>query len=193
MMVGEKISFGKGTTMAKSRFFRLVFSGVLLVVISGCSYPISKGLRQEAAKDVTFAKVLASTTSYHGNIVIWGGVVIEAVKRAEGTDLFLWETPPDFLERPKGREFAEGMFIARSRQLLDPETYAAGLKVTVGGEIIGEELGKWDTMPYVYPVVRIKELYLWKPGPSGYKWSWGNTPYYWPEQFSPDIKYKPLR
>ncbi len=179
--------------MAKDWFFRLVFSGVLLVVISGCSYPISKGLRQEAAKDVTFAKVLASPPSYHGNIVIWGGVIIETVKRAEGTDLFMWETPTDFGERPKGREFAEGMFIARSRQLLDPDTYTAGLKVTVGGEIIGEELGKWDTMPYVYPVVRIKELYLWKPEPSGYKWSWGNTPYYGPEQFSPDIKSKPLR
>jgi len=179
--------------MANSRFFTLFFSGSLLVVMSGCSYPISEGLRQEAAKDLTFAKVLTSPPAYHGNMVIWGGVIIKVVKQGEETKLFLWETPLEFGERPKGREFAEGMFIAKSPQHLDPETYAAGRKVTVGGEIIGEELEKWDTLPYVYPVVMIKELYLWEPEPSGYKWSWGNTPYYWPDAFSPDIKYKPLR
>jgi len=179
--------------MLKNRLLEFI-SSVLLIVMSSCYYPISPGIRQKTESDLTFSKVLSTPPSYHGTVVIWGGVIIKVVTQPEETRLYLWETPLEFGERPKGKEFAEGMFIARSPQNLDPRIYAEGRKITVAGEIIGEELERSDTVPYVYPVVMVKELYLWKTeAPTGYKWSWGNTPYYWPEAYSPDIPYSPVR
>jgi outer membrane lipoprotein len=179
--------------MRHCKLLGIIFSGFFLIVLFACSYPISRGLRQEAAEDLTFSKVLANPTAYHGKIIIWGGVIIKNVDQAEGSDLLLWETPLEFGERPKGREFSEGKFIARSRKKLDPQDYATDRKVTVAGEIIGEELGKSDSISYVYPLVKLREIYLWKTEPAMYKWNWGNIPYYWPHEFSPDQEYKPTR
>lgn len=160
----------------------------LLVLIAGCSYPISKGLRQEAAKDITFARVLAKPAAYHGTIVIWGGIIVETVKGADGTDLVVSETPLDFNGKPRDFEFAEGRFIAKSSLRLDPDLYAEGRKVVLGGEIVAEQLGTLNNEPYLYPVVKIRELHLWEK--RGLQWDWWNIPYRWP-RVSPEGDHHP--
>ncbi len=162
------------------------FLGFLFtVLLSSCSSPISGEVRKEADENFNFARVLENPTAYHGTVVIWGGLILKMVSNSGGSSLFLMETPLDLMGKPKGKEFSEGCFIAQTQELLDPKIYSEGLRVRITGEIIGEKLGKFRETPYVYPVVKAREIRLWKEEPA-IKWDWGKTPFYVPDEFSPD-------
>ena len=154
-------------------------------MISGCASPISSEARKEANGNLEFTKVLENPSSFHGVVVIWGGVIIKAVNRRGESSLFIQETPLNFRGRPKGRGSSQGLFIARSPEFLDPQTYISGRRVTVAGEIIGEKLGKFKEAPYVYPIIKIREIHPWEKEPS-IKWDWGRLPFYTPDEFNPE-------
>jgi outer membrane lipoprotein len=138
------------------RFFVLV---LFVAVVSGCSYPISQQLRQEARKDLTFPMVLKNPPNYIGSIVLWGGSIIETVTLTEGSEIFVLQTPLDYMEVPEGSRYSQGRFIAKSSSFLDPEIYKNGRRITLAGEITGKETRPLDKSQYTYPVVAIKELF----------------------------------
>jgi outer membrane lipoprotein len=180
-----------------TRFFVLV---LFVAAVSGCSYtyPISKQWRQEARKDLTFSMVLKDPTAYTGSIVLWGGSIIETVAVTEGSEIFVLQTPLDQMELPEASRYSQGRFIAKSSSFLDPEIYKNGRRITLAGEIIGKETRPIGKSQYTYPVVAVKQLYLWKisttyvyPYPyygwyfgPGWGWGWGWDWYgpapYWP-------------
>jgi outer membrane lipoprotein len=145
-----------------------------LILIFGCAYPISKAVRQEAREGPTFSMVLQDPTAYVGSIVLWGGRIIETIPQSEGSEIIVLETPLDYLEEPEAAKYSRGRFIAKSSKLLDPEIYKKGRKITLAGEIVGKEKRPLGKAQYTYPVVMIKELYLWKK-----KRVYAYPPYYW--------------
>ena len=157
---------------------------VLAVAVSGCSYPISRQLRAEVTRDVTFPMVLTSPSAYVGDIVLWGGSIIKTVVTREGTDIFVLDNPLDYWEEPEADRYSRGRFIAKSSKFLDPEVYRKGRRITLAGEVLGGETLSLDQADYTYPVVAIKQLHLWKKVryypyyPYSY-WGWG-APYYGP-------------
>jgi len=184
--------------MVHPRVPRFLLFGLFLLMISGCAYPISKELRQEAGKDLTFPMVLQDPTAHIGSIVLWGGRIIETIPQPEGSEIIVLETPLDYLEEPEAAKYSQGRFIAKSSKLLDPEIYKNGKKITLAGEIIGKETRPLGKAKYTYPVVSIKEIHLWKrqrryvypapyfgwsaPYPWPYDWDWYGRygPYPWP-------------
>jgi outer membrane lipoprotein len=172
--------------MKQNLYPTLLCIALMYFAITGCAGPISREVRKEADENLEFRKVLENPPAFHGLVIIWGGVIIETVGRAGGSELYLWETPLDLAGKPKGREYAEGEFIAKTNEFLDSELYTRGRKVTVAGEIVGEEPGTYQGSPYVFPVVKIKEVHLWKKEVPSVQWDWGETPYYWPDEHSPD-------
>jgi outer membrane lipoprotein len=174
-----------GVKMANPKSPKLLLFGLFLLMISGCAYPISKELRQEATKDLTFSIVLQDPTAYIGSIVLWGGRIIETIPQTEGSEILVLETPLDYLEEPEADKYSQGRFIGKSSKLLDPEIYKKGKKITLAGEIIGKETRPLGKARYTYPVVMIKELYLWKKEqayiyPPPYYWYGPYGPYPWP-------------
>ena len=104
--------------MAYCRFPKLLLFGLFLFVISGCAYPISKELRQEASKEPTFPMVLQNPTAYSGSIVIWGGKIIEAHNVTGGSEIIVLETPLDYQEMPESEKYSQGRFIAKAQHFL---------------------------------------------------------------------------
>jgi outer membrane lipoprotein len=158
----------------------LLFCALTVSLLAGCTYPISQELREEARPGLTFSMVLKDPTVNIGSIVIWGGRIIENQTGPEGTDLTILDMPLSNWERPENEEQSRGRFIARSAKFLDPELYRRGRKVTVAGEIVGKETKKLGSLNYTYPVVKVKEIHLWKrkkiyayPPPDYYWWNWG--------------------
>jgi len=182
--------------MRHPRLLRPALVFLAAALLSGCAYPISRQLRQEARKDLTFPMVLKDPTAYAGAIVLWGGYIIQTVTLAGGSEIMVLQTPLDYLDMPEEPISSQGRFIAKSANFLDPEIYKNGRKITLAGGIMGKESRPLDQSQYTYPVVAIKELYLWqktKPyvypypyndwyyGP-GWRWGWewyGLGPY-WP-------------
>jgi len=175
----------------------LIF-GLLLLLISGCAYPISKELRQEVRKDLTFSMVLQDPTAYVGSIVLWGGKIIETRNVKDGSEILVLEIPLDYQEMPESEKYSEGRFIVKSSAFLDPEIYKKGKKITVAGEIIGKETEPLGKTKYTYPVILIKQIHLWRRirlyrysppyywyGPSyrDYDWDWYGPYGPWPYEY----------
>ncbi len=167
----------------RSRRLKICFV-FLSMVLFGCSYPISKEVRQEARKDLTFSQVLQNPAAYKGSTVIWGGSIIQTINRADGTDILVLETPLERQQRPESERYSQGRFIVKSRNFLDPEIYKNGRKITVAGDIVGQDSRPLGQVRYNYPVVEAKELYLWNPEtyanyPPPYGGWYGWAPPFW--------------
>jgi len=180
--------------MARSRSLNFFLSGLLLLFLSGCAYPISKGLRQEAKESPTFAMILQNPAAYTGTIVIWGGNIIQTMNAKGGTEILVLETPLDYEEGPEARRYSQGRFIAKTSKYLDPEVYKPGRRITVAGEVTSKEVKPLGKTQYTYPVVIIKQIHLWRKhrgyaypypyywyGPGW--WWWGPLPYDWPDEW----------
>ncbi len=158
----------------------LLFGAVLA---ASCT-PIAPEIRRQVDESLTYQTVQQNPDQFIGKTVIWGGVVVQAVNRANGTDLIVRQTELDFEEKPKDLDRSAGRFIVRSPGFLDPAIYQAGREVTVGGEIAGREVQNVGGIQYSYPVIKAKQIHLWeRPLPvSPYYYPY---PYYWDPFWGP--------
>ncbi|MEJ2690189.1 MAG: Slp family lipoprotein [Deltaproteobacteria bacterium] len=94
--------------MKSSKVLNFLGCTFLLVTIIGCTSPISRTLRQEAASGVTFPMVFQNPDAYQGDTVIWGGSIIRTVNTKEGSRICILETSLNMRDRPKAVETSEG-------------------------------------------------------------------------------------
>jgi outer membrane lipoprotein len=155
-----------------------IFVLLLFIFLSGC-LPISKQLRAQADKTLTFQQVLKNPEAYKDKIVIWGGEVVETINQNDGTTLIIvLQRPLDWTEEPEFRR-SEGRFIILVEGYIDPYVFRRGRRITVAGEILGKKVMRLGELEYPYPHLLSKQIYLWGeyyyyPYPYPYPY-----PYYW--------------
>ena len=166
---------------------------LLLWLPVGCVHVISKDLRTQTSPLITFKLVSKDPEAYKGRTVVWGGEIIETTNQKDGSTLIeVFQRPLGLKDDPKLTAASEGRFLIRSDKYLDPYIYRKGRKITVGGEILGEEIKPLGKMDYHYPVVLSKQTYLWDESyyyhlyPYSYYYDpwwahsyWGWQPYGW--------------
>lgn len=160
-------------------------------ILFSCAHVISKDVRAGAVKDASFSAIKGDIEKYKGRTVIWGGFIVKTRNTDEGTWLEIVQTPINGYGHILQTDESEGRFLAVHKGHLDTLIYERGRLVTVAGEVAGIREATIDEMKYVYPVVEIKEIYLWKEDViysaypvSYYPWwwydPWWNYPYIWP-------------
>jgi len=146
---------------------------------------ISKNVRAEVDPTLSFRQVLQDPDAFRGKTVLWGGEIVQTTNQKDGSTLI------EILERHLGRQGepdetspSEGRFQVLSEEYMDPYVYRRGRKITVAGEILGEKIKPLGEMDYRYPLISIKQIYLWPvyyyvPSPYYYydPW-WGPYPWY---------------
>lgn len=157
----------------------LALGGILLLlVLAGCAQVISPQLRNTASLDIPFGEVLRNPDRYTGKIFIWSGTVLHTQNTPEGTMLKVLQKPSDYWGRPRNVDWSEGRFLALDRRYLDPAIYAEGRAVTVAGELAGTRVQRLGEIDYAYPLLSVKELYLWpKEVPAPYYYYYPYDPY----------------
>jgi outer membrane lipoprotein len=168
-------------TIARDTPWRLFPFALLVLLLSSCAYPISREWRGEAQPGLTFSTVFNNPDAYIGSIVIWGGVITETYNRPEETDITVLETPLGYREKPEAEEYSRGRFIVRSQTFMDPAIYRPGRKITVAGEVIGKKKKALGGIEYTYPLLKAKEIHLWRHEypPEYYYWGWYGPGPYW--------------
>ena len=175
---------------------RVKFPGCCIILISilfivGCAPVISKPLRDQVDKNLTFRDVVKDPEAHKGSMVVWAGVIIEAKNTQEGTLIEILQKPADFLGAPEEADRTEGRFLALYNTYLDIAVYAKGREVTVGGKVQGKRIMPLGEIQYTYPLVVAKEIYLWPdtskerlaPYYYPYPWWWYDPfwrPWYYP-------------
>jgi len=144
----------------KMKSWQLIFSALLLV---GCAPVISKELRGQVAKELTFQEVRKDPEAYVGKIILWSGVIVKSINLKEGTLIEVLQKPADRRGRPRDVDESEGRFLALYSGYLDVAIYSQGKEVTIAGEIKGKKVLPLGEIEYSYPLVSIKEIHLWRP------------------------------
>jgi outer membrane lipoprotein len=141
---------------------RLLIFGMALVFLSGCVHGISRGVRQEVDREITFAALIKEPTAYQARVVLLGGVIVKTVNKKEGTLLEVYQTRLDREGRPIDTDRSEGRFLALYQGFLDSEIYKAGRQVTIAGTVQGEKVQPLGEIEYRYPYLLVKEIHLWE-------------------------------
>lgn len=163
-----------------------------ILIIAGCAPVISKDIRDQVARDLSFKEVLQDPDAYRGKLVLWGGVIIKAENQKEGTLIEVLQKPTDREGRPKHIDRSDGRFLALYDGFLDAAIYAREREVTIAGEIKEKRVLPLGDIQYAYPLILVRQLHLWPaerkerlypyPHPYGpYPWWWYHPyPYrYW--------------
>jgi len=158
----------------------LLIFGLLFILFQGC-LPISKQLRAQADRTLSFQQVSQNPEAYKGKIVIWGGEIIETINQKDGTTLIVvLQRPVDWMEEPDLRR-SEGRFILLVEGYVDPYVFRRGRRITIAGEIVGRKAMRLGELEYPYPLVRSKQIYLWgEYYYYPYPYPWGYYGYYGP-------------
>ena len=134
---------------------------VLLLSLASCAPVISKQIRDQVKPDLTLREVLKDPEHYKGQMVILSGVIIETKNTKEGTLLTVLQRPAGFRGKPKDVDESEGRFLALDSRYLDPTIFEKDRAVTIAGEVQEKRTLRLGETDYVYPLIDIKEVYLW--------------------------------
>ncbi len=138
-----------------------VLGAFVLLGTVGCRYPIARQYREAARMGLTVPMVQADAAAYKGDIVIWGGKILDIANHEGATEVTVLSSPLDSGEEPLSDAHSDGRFIALTDRFLDPEVYARGRRVTLAGQVTGMEQRPVGETKYAYPVVDIKQIYVW--------------------------------
>jgi len=141
---------------------KIVLTFLLIFTFVSCAV-MPKELREEGGeKKITLKMVKGDFETYQGRKVMWGGKIIRCENKREGTLFEVLQLPLDVEGRPKEVDESEGRFLALYDGFLDCAIYCSKREITVVGEVRDLQKGKLGEMEYVYPVIRVKRIHLWK-------------------------------
>ncbi|RZB33107.1 MAG: outer membrane lipoprotein [Desulfobacteraceae bacterium Eth-SRB2] len=170
---------------------RKVFCAIIIpaCIFIGCAPVISKGLRREISRDITFKKIIEDPDTCIGKTVLISGIILGSKNTKEGTLIEILQKPADMEGRPKDVDESDGRFLALYNGYLDTVIYSRGREAAIAGEIKGKRVLPLDEIEYTYPLISIKEIHLFKPQkekyyaypyPHWYYPPWCHYPYWYP-------------
>ncbi|MBD3653605.1 Slp family lipoprotein [Kangiella sp.] len=169
-------------------YLRLFSVGALAGLLAACAN-VPESIEFEEANRVDFAQVAQSPASYTGQEVRWGGIIARVENLEKDTLIEVVNLPLDRQARPVKDSQTGGRFIARVPGFLDPMIYQKGKEITLVGMLAEPMPGKVGKHEINFPVVDIRNHYLWKERPkreyvevySVWDPYWFyHRPYYWP-------------
>ncbi len=150
----------------KSNGAFLIGCALLSAILGGCSryQVIPDHLAKHVNAQLSYEQVKSSPEGYRGQIVVWGGEVLHAVRDRGETTVEVLEIPLGKDHFPlEGRASSRGRFFAvDSRgELIDPAIFKEGARITVIGEILGVRMETTHKAGYDYPVLAIRDMTIW--------------------------------
>ena len=132
-----------------------------LLALNGCASQIPVSIKTPPSPDTEFQKVKQSVDNFQNQHVRWGGKIISVENKEDSTWIEILASPLNSYGKPSYRNSYEGRFMARVNGFLDPEHYSKDRRLTIYGTIETEFVKRIDEYPYSYPLVNVKEYYLW--------------------------------
>lgn len=140
---------------------------LLSIVLSGCNryQVIPDHLVKQVNEKLSYEQVKGSPEIYRGQIVVWGGEVLSAIRDAESTTVEVLEIPLTKDHFPlNSPASSRGRFLAidSSGEIIDPAIFKEGSRITVIGEILDSRTEPLDKATYDFPVVAIRDMTMWE-------------------------------
>jgi len=141
----------------------MVLTALAVAGAAACAPTFSPEAMNRVDRTVSFRQLQASPDAFLGKWVLAGGIILETRNSRDGTAIEVLERPVDRNGRPFETDESGGRFIIQSDQFLDPADFHQGKRISLVGEVAGQEVRPLGEMHYRYPVLTAKELRLWEP------------------------------
>ncbi|HNR91352.1 MAG TPA: Slp family lipoprotein [Dokdonella sp.] len=99
-----------------------------------------------------------------GAEVLWGGRIVAFDHRSGHAEIEVVSYPLARDQSPLTEAPSEGRFMLQLSGFVEPLDYAVGRHLTVRGILAGTHAGMVQEQPYLYPVVRGREVHVWPWG-----------------------------
>ncbi len=139
----------------------------LLLFVMACAPAISRESLKQVDPGVSFQELVKDPERYQGKVILAGGRIMSAVTREGESWVEVLQQPLDWRQKPLDTDISYGRFLVLFPGFVDPAIYTAGKKITVVGEVQGKKILPLGQLEYPYPVLLLREHYLWKPESSG--------------------------
>lgn len=139
---------------------RLLALAALVLALAGCA----TGPRYDTAgvdTGLTAARVSAAPDAHNGARIVWGGVIVTTRNMPDHSEMEILSYPLNGAQRPDTGSGDQGRFLARTSRYLEGVDYAPGRRITVSGRVDKTLEGKVGEAPYVFPLIRAEQMYLW--------------------------------
>jgi outer membrane lipoprotein len=170
---------------------KIVLLCASFLLFAGCAHVISEESRNLVDPTIHFQSLLANPDAFVGKYVMLGGTIAGVQNSKESSQLEVVQSPLDSDEMPEAASHSSGgRFLATASRFLDPMVYKMGRRVTVVGQVEGKKTLPIDQVEYAYPIITIREIYVWSKSeleqpqypPPGYYYDpfwFGGHPYWW--------------
>lgn len=158
---------------------------VISLLVSACS-GLPPAIQNAPFMPLSYQQVNRDIHSFKDAPVRWGGVIIEVENEAQSTLLQVIFYPLDYSGRPQLHQSAEGRFVIKSTEFLDPAVYAKDKEITAAGTITGEMALTVGKRTIRVPVLSASAVHLWPNYPDYYNQpNYPLYPYYGYPAYSP--------
>lgn len=134
-----------------------------MLITAGCAGTISSESLKLVDPAVSYKGVKAEPDRYQGKHILVGGMIAKIRNSDAGAEFEIVQFPLKGNYHPDTTAMSEGRFIAASTSFAEPTVFRPGSLVSVVGVVQGEKTQQLDAVQYRYPVIGIKEMYVWKP------------------------------
>jgi outer membrane lipoprotein len=110
---------------------------------------------------ITPARAVTENATLQGTPLVWGGIIIASTNLKQVTQFEILAYPLDGDLRPDTGKQPMGRFLAQQDGYLETADYTAGRLMTVSGTLQGTRIGRIGESEYTYPVLQVKQHYLW--------------------------------
>lgn len=134
---------------------------LLMLSVLACAGGMSDRVRSTVTYWGPFSQVQADPKSYLGQIVMWGGKIIEIKPLEAVTEVTVLQLDLDDWGKPRDNDRSQGRYVARSTEFLDPAVFPKGTLITTVGRVVDTASRPIGQMTYTYPVIGIDEIKKW--------------------------------
>ena len=139
--------------------WRIFFTAILS--LQGCGTILSASIIESRDSTILFSELLRAPENYIGKVLILGGTIISFQSGPKGGLLNILQRPLSDALKPQMGDQTQGRFLVQSEKALDIDEFSKGRRITLAGEVIGKKIQTIDQMQYGYPLLNLKEYYLW--------------------------------
>jgi len=152
------------------RYLPSMLLGVFLA-LSGCTPIISEQSRKLINSDASFKTIKEAPESYIGKTILLGGRIANVRNSAEGAQIEIVQFDLTSQSYPEDTFLSYGRFLATNSNYMDSLIFKRGMLITLVGELKGKKTMRLDDMDYTYPVISLREWYLWPESDSNRNYS----------------------
>jgi len=141
-------------------FLLILWPGLLL--LSACATTtIPSDVLTGVDPAISFQKFSENPEAFTGKTIVLGGEILITENQPGKTQLIVLQHELDGDLKPLDNDPSKGRFIVVAPEFLDPAIYTKGRRITIVGTVAGGETRQLNGIPYLYPVMEKRYLYLW--------------------------------